>query len=36
MRMILNDKYDIIDQYMSDSNIGGRKQRGIPRPLIHS
>ena len=29
MRMILNDKYDIIDQYMSDSNIGGRKQRGI-------
>ena len=29
MRMILNDKSEIIDQFMSDSNIGGRKNRGI-------
>ena len=29
MRMILNDKYEIIDKFMSDSNVGGRKERGI-------
>ena len=29
MRMLLNDKYEILDQFMSDSNIGGRKNRGI-------
>ena len=29
MRMILNDKYEIIDSFMSDSNVGGRKERGI-------
>ena len=29
MRMLLNDKYPIIDKFMSDSNIGGRKGRGI-------
>ena len=29
MRLLLNDKYDVIDNYMSDSNIGGRKGRGI-------
>ena len=29
MRMILDDKYDIIDNYMSDSNVGGRRERGI-------
>ena len=29
MRMLLNDKYDTIDSYMSDSNVGGRKERGI-------
>ena len=25
MRMLLNDKYDTIDEFMSDSNVGGRK-----------
>ena len=29
MRMILDDKYDIIDNYMSDSNVGDRRERGI-------
>ena len=29
MKMLLNDKYDTIDQFMSDSNIGGRKNRSI-------
>ena len=29
MRMLLNDKYDTIDDYMSDSNVGGRKGRSI-------
>ena len=29
MRMLLNDNYDIIDDYMSDSNVGGRKNRSI-------
>ena len=29
MRMILDEKYDIIDIYMSDSNVGGRRERGI-------
>ena len=29
MRMLLNDKYPILDKFMSDSNIGGRKGRGI-------
>ena len=29
MRMLLNDKHHIIDKHMSDSNIGGRKNRGI-------
>ena len=29
MRMLLNDHYQIIDDFMSDSNIGGRKERGI-------
>ena len=29
MRMLLNDKYQVIDEHMSDSNIGGRKGRGI-------
>ena len=29
MRMLLNDKYDIIDEFISDSNVGGRKGRSI-------
>ena len=29
MRMLLNDKHHIIEKHMSDSNIGGRKNRGI-------
>ena len=29
MRMLLNDKYVMIDAYMSDSNVGGRKDRSI-------
>ena len=29
MRMLLNDKYNTIDNYMSDSQVGGRKERGI-------
>ena len=29
MRMLLNDKYPILDKFMSYSNIGGRKGRGI-------
>ena len=29
MRMLLNDKYPILDKFMSDSNIGGCKGRGI-------
>ena len=29
MRMLLDDKYDIIDNYMSDSNVGCRRERGI-------
>ena len=29
MRLLLNDKYDTIDKYMSDSQIGGRKGRAI-------
>ena len=29
MRMLLEDKYKIIDEFMSDSNVGGRKEKGI-------
>ena len=29
MRMLLDDEYDTIDKYMSDSNVGGRKDIGI-------
>ena len=29
MRMLLNDKHPIIDEHMTESNIGGRKNRGI-------
>ena len=29
MKMILNDKYAIIDEFMSDSNVGGRRGRSI-------
>ena len=29
MRMLLNDKYSILDEFMSDSNVGGRKGRSI-------
>ena len=29
MRMMLKDKYDIIDELMSDCNVGGRKGRSI-------
>ena len=29
MRMLLNDNYDMIDAYMSDSNVRGRKDRSI-------
>ena len=33
MRMILDDKYDIIDNYMSDSNVGGRREGGFETPV---
>ena len=29
MRMLLNDKYETINNHMSDSNVGGRRGRGI-------
>ena len=29
MRMLLNDKYDTLDEFMSDSNVGGRKGRSV-------
>ena len=29
MRMLLNDKYDTINEFMSDSNVGGRKGRSV-------
>ena len=29
MRMLLNDKYDTIDEFMTDSNVGGRKGKSI-------
>ena len=29
MRMLLNDKYDILNDFMSDSNVGGRKGRSV-------
>ena len=29
LRMMLNDEYHKIDKHMSDSNVGGRKERGI-------
>ena len=29
MKMIYNDKYDIVDQNMSDSNVGARKRKNI-------
>ena len=29
MKLIYNDKYDIIDQNMSDSNVGARKRKNI-------
>ena len=29
MRMLLNDKYNTIDDFMSDSNVGGRKGRSV-------
>ena len=29
MRILLDDKYAMIDEFMSDSNVGGRKERGI-------
>ena len=29
MRMLLNDNYDKVDQFMHDSNVGGRKGRSV-------
>ena len=29
MRMLLNDKYKTLDNFMSDSNVGGRKGRSV-------
>lgn len=29
MRMLLNDNYDKVDEFMSDSNVGGRKGRSV-------
>ena len=29
MRMLLNDHYDTLDEFMSDSNVGGRKGRSV-------
>ena len=29
MRMLLNDKYDTLDNFMSDSNVGGRKGQSV-------
>ena len=36
MRMLLNDKYDTIDDFMSDSNVGGRKGRSVRDHLFYS
>ena len=32
--MLLDDEYKTIDNYMSDSNVGGRKDRGIRDDLF--
>ena len=29
MKMLLDDNYNTLDNYMSDSQVGGRKDRGI-------
>ena len=29
MKLIYNDKYEIVDQNMSDSNVGARKRKNI-------
>ena len=29
MRMLLNDNYEKVDEFMSDSNVGGRKGRSV-------
>ena len=29
MKLIYNDKYDILDQNMSDSNVGARRGKNI-------
>ena len=34
MKLLLKDKYDILDSYMSNSNIGGRKNRRIQDHLF--
>ena len=34
MKMLLKDEYDMIDQYMSDSNVGGRKGKRIQDHLF--
>ena len=32
--LIYNDEYDTVDSFMSDSNIGGRKERSIRNHLF--
>ena len=34
MKLLLHDEYDIIDAHMTDSNIGGRKNRRIQDHLF--
>ena len=33
MKILLKDEYKMIDEFMSDSNVGGRKGR---RPFVHN
>ena len=34
MRLVYNTNYDIIDQHMSESNIGGRKKRSCIKHIF--
>ena len=36
MKLLLQDKYETLDSFMTDSNIGGRKKQKNPRSFIHS
>ena len=34
-RLVYNEKYELIDKHMSDSNVGGRKGKNIRNHLFH-